>query len=496
MDVVLNTTVAAELAAPLVAIAVYSDADARGADFAAFDARHQGRLAAIADDEHFTGEPGKALLVHTGGPAARVLMLGVGKAEDLTALELRKLAASAVEEAQRRRLTGVALVVPAAFLAKQAEAAVRYAAEGFGLGSYRYTEYLTVDVEAWTVATATVVAPGADAAALDKVLSRATKAAQAVSLARDLVNAPPIDFTPRHLAAAAKAIADAEGLELKILEKDAIREQGMNLLLAVNAGSEEPPRFIHMTYRPEGADDSTPEVALVGKGLTYDAGGYNLKPTGSLEDMKIDMAGAAAVLGAMKAIKAYAPKVIVHGIIPSTENLVSGAAYKPGDIIRSKNGKTVEIMNTDAEGRLILADALAYCVDLGVDRIVDLATLTGACMVALGPHTAGLFANEDAWRDKILAAAQAAGEDFWALPLSKKLKGMLKSPIADLKNIGERWGGAITGALFLQEFVGKITWAHLDIAGPASSDKPEPGVPKGGTGFGVLTLLELVSADV
>ena len=336
---------------------------------------------------------------------------------------------------------------------------------------------------------------GADVASLQAVVTKAQAAAHAVNLARDLVNSPPAECTPRYLAQVAQGIANDNGLSCVVFDEARIMAEKMNLLAAVGNGSSEPPRFIHLTYRPAGADASTPQVALVGKGLTYDAGGYNIKPTGSLEDMKVDMSGAAAVLGAMKAINAYAPKVVVHGIIPSAENLVSGNAYKPGDIIRSHNGKTVEIMNTDAEGRLILADALSYAEKLGCQKIVDLATLTGACMVALGPHTAGLFANDAEWRKAIEAAAERGGEDLWALPLSKKLRGMLKSPIADMKNIGERWGGAITGALFLQEFIGKATWAHLDIAGPASSDKPEPGTPRGGTGYGVMTLLELISNE-
>lgn len=495
MQVGLISSAGTEAASPLSAILVFSDVGARGADFDAFDAAAHGRLSAIADEEKFTADSAKTLLVHTSdGVCKRVLLVGGGKAADLTASELRKLGALAVEEAQRRRLKVANVIVPKLLIGTDPVAAVRYAAEGAYLGSYRYTEYLTVDVEPWTVETINVVAPGIESPAVQAVLQRAAKATAAVAFARDIVNRPPVDLTPKDMAKAAIEIAEAEGLECIILKKEEIKAQNMNLLLAVNAGSDEPPRLIHLTYRPQGATASTPQIALVGKGLTYDAGGYNLKPTGALEDMKIDMAGGAAVLGCMKAIRAYAPNVIVHGIVPSTENLVSGSAMKPGDIYRSKNGKTVEIMNTDAEGRLILADALAYAVELGVNKIVDLATLTGACMVALGPHQAGLFSNDDAWRDEVLAAADKAGEDFWAMPLSKKLGGMLKSPIADLKNIGERWGGAITAALFLQEFVGKTTWCHLDIAGPASNDKPEPGLPKGGTGFGVLTLLELVAA--
>jgi len=494
MNVALDNSALADLATPLLAVAYFADDDAHGAEFVALDARANGRLSQLASEEGFTGDAGKTLLVHTSDLAQkRVLLVGVGKAQDLQPVDLRKLAAAVAEEADKRHLATAVIALPAAV---DLALAVRYAAEGVVLGAYRYTAWLTDEKDTRRyLEGVSLSVPGADLAALKPVLARANAASHAVNMARDLVNSPPVECTPKYLANVAATIAKDEGLECIIFDEARIAAEKMGLLHAVGIGSSEPPRFIHLTYRPEGADASTPQVALIGKGLTYDAGGYNIKPTGALEDMKIDMSGAAAVLGAMKAIKAFAPKVIVHGIIPSAENLVSGNAYKPGDIIRSHNGKTVEIMNTDAEGRLILADALSYAEKLGCQKLVDLATLTGACMIALGPFTAGLFANDAGWRAAIEAAAVRGGEDFWALPLSKKLRSMLKSPIADMKNIGERWGGAITGALFLQEFIGKATWAHLDIAGPASNDKPEPGTPRGGTGFGVMTLLELVAHE-
>ncbi len=495
MNVALASSEIQAIAAPLVAVAAYADDGNRGPGYDALDALTQGRLTSIASEEGFTAESGKSLLVHTPDLAAkRILVVGVGKKADATAHELRKFAALATEEAEKRHLGSLSVVVPADLV--DAAAAVASMSSGVVLGAYRYTEWLTDPKETERhLKAVTLVCPGADLAPLEAARVRAVIASEAVAFARDLVNAPPAAMTPQKLAEAAQAVAKAEGLECVVFDEAEIRARNMNLLAAVGGGSSEGPRFIHMTYRPKDATDATPQIALVGKGLTYDSGGYNIKPTGALEDMKIDMAGAAAVIGAMKALAAYDVKVIVHGIVPSAENLVSHNAYKPGDIIRSHNGKTVEIMNTDAEGRLILADALSYAEKLGVQKIVDLATLTGAIMIALGPFTAGLFANDDAFRAAIEAAAGRAGEDFWAMPLTKKLKSMLKSPIADLKNIGERWGGSITGALFLQDFVGKATWAHLDIAGPASNDKPEPGVPRGGTGFGVLTLLELVSAE-
>jgi leucyl aminopeptidase len=490
MNVILHSGPASTVETPLLAVPVLSD-DSRGAIFDAVNERTGGRLARIAEEEHFKGKSGQSLLVHCETPGlSRVLLYGVGKQADLKATAARAIAAAAVSQANKRHLSAVAVCIPAGV---DTQAATAFAAQGAALGGYRFDHYLTQDVEELTCGNLCIVGGASDSQGL---VDRTLAAAAGVTLARDLVNGPPVQVTPTYMADSAQKIADESGLECKIFDKADLEREGMNLLLAVSAGSDEEPRLIHLTYRPEGADENTPEIALVGKGLTFDAGGYNLKPTGSIEDMKMDMAGGAAVLGAMKAVKAFAPNVIVHGIVPSSENLVSGGAYKVGDIFHSLNGKSVQVMNTDAEGRLILADALCYTERLGVDKIVDLATLTGACMVALGPYTAGLFSDHDDFANAIERAAENAGENVWRMPLQKKLKPMLKSPIADMKNVGQRWGGAITAGLFLQEFVGDTTWAHLDIAGPAYADKADEHVPKGGTGFAVLTLLELVSGEL
>jgi len=493
LNITVDTTTLAELETPLLSIIAFSDADGLGTDFAALNTVAGGRLTAIAAEERFKGKAGQTLLVHLAGKIGRALVIGAGKKGDFGLPSLRQIGAQTVEEAEKRRLATGTLLIPESF---RHAAGLKVAALGARLGGYRYDVYLTVDVEpksveAFALATAGVKVDGA-AAALDA----AGHEAAAVILARDLVNGPPADVTPRSLAETAERLARDEGLEIEVFDEVALKSHGMNLLLAVGAASAEPPRLIRLTWRPPNAAADAPIIALVGKGITFDSGGYNIKPTGSMEDMKIDMAGGAAVLGAMRAIAHIRPNAIVHALVPAAENLVGGAGYKPGDVIRSFNGKTVEIMNTDAEGRLVLADALAWALRLGATRIIDLATLTGACMVALGPNTAGLFSNDDDFRAKIHAAGTSVGEDLWPMPLTAKLRGMLKSPIADMKNIGERWGGAITAALFLKEFVGDATWAHLDIAGPASNDKPEPGLPRGGTGFGVLTLLELLRSEV
>ena len=496
MEFTFATEAVGTLDTPLIAVPTYSDEGDRGAAFGLADEASGGLLSRLADEEGFKPESGKSLLVHTpDGPARRWLLVGMGEAEDVTVKDLRGVAAAAVQQANQRKLPGAAVLLEGQ---SDLPGAARFCVEGASLGGYRYDVWRTKDVEPTTCETFTLaLGAGADGSGLAEVLARASAASGGVALARDLVNGPPVEVTPTYLAAVAADLAKDCGLELKVFGQAELEAAGMNLLLAVAVGSEQEPKLIHLTYRPAGATQETPAIALVGKGVTFDAGGYNLKPTGAIEDMKIDMAGAAAVLGAMKAVAACGSSYVVHGIVPAVENLISGRAYKDGDVFRSLEGKTVEILNTDAEGRLILADALTYASRLqGVERIVDLATLTGACVVALGPHSAGLWSSDDAFRDRIAAAAEAAGEDVWAMPLDRKLKSMLKSDVADLKNVGQRWGGAITAALFLSEFVGETTWAHLDIAGPASAEKPDAHIIKGGTGFGVLTLLELVRGEV
>jgi leucyl aminopeptidase len=316
-----------------------------------------------------------------------------------------------------------------------------------------------------------------------------------VELARQLVAAPPNVATPQHLADTAAAIASDFGLELRVLERSDCEALGMGAYLGVAQGSELAPKFIHLTYRPAG--EVRRRVALVGKGLTFDSGGYNLKTGGSqIEMMKYDMGGSAAVLGAARAIAELKPEgVEVHVIVAACENMISGGAVHPGDILTASNGKTIEINNTDAEGRLTLADALVYACRLELDAVVDLATLTGACVIALGDEMAGLWATSDALAEALQTAGLAGGEDLWRMPLRQSYKAGLKSPVADLKNTGPRPGGSITAALFLQDFVPQgLPWAHLDIAGTVWSDKGRGQDPAGPTGFGVRTLVNWVAA--
>jgi leucyl aminopeptidase len=330
---------------------------------------------------------------------------------------------------------------------------------------------------------------------LDPVVQQAAAHCSGVELARQLVAAPPNVATPQHLADTAAALATGFGLELKVLDREACQALGMGAYLGVAQGSDLPPRFIHLTYRPEGVVQR--RVALVGKGLSFDSGGYNLKVAGSqIEMMKYDMGGSAAVLGAMRTIAELRPAGIeVHMIVAACENMINGSAMHPGDILTASNGKTIEINNTDAEGRLTLADALVYACKLEPDAVVDLATLTGACVIALGEEIAGLWANNDGLADALLDAGRNTGEALWRMPLRQSYKEGLKSPLADLKNTGPRPGGSITAALFLQDFVSQgVPWAHLDIAGTVWSDKGRGLDPAGATGFGVRTLASWILA--
>jgi leucyl aminopeptidase len=372
-------------------------------------------------------------------------------------------------------------------------AALSALAEGVLTGAYRYTRYLTGSrVPKKQLGKVSLLLAQKPTPEDKAAVQQGEIVADAVTFARDLVNCPANDLTATQLAEHAEARSKAAGISCKVWDKKGIQKLGMPLLLAVNRGSKEEPRFIHITYKPKNATPKTPRVVFVGKGLTFDSGGLCIKPSGSMLDMKIDMAGAATTIATVVAAAQLGLPVEVHGIVGSTDNMTGGDAYRPGDVFSSRDGKTVEIINTDAEGRLVLADALAYARELEPTYLIDHATLTGACTVALGAYRAGLFSNDDELAARYKRAAEATGENFWQLPLDEDLKDELKSGIADLKHTGSRLGGAITAALFLQEFVGKCRWIHLDIAAPAYLEKVQGIHPKGATGFGVLTALQLL----
>lgn len=362
--------------------------------------------------------------------------------------------------------------------------------EGLLLGAYRYDGFKTGDTDRTGLESVAVVTPQrAQAYEIRDGVEAGRISAAGTTLARDLSNAPGNAMTPRKLAAAARKMAGETGLKYRVLTRKDIVKERMGALLAVNAGSEEPPRFIVLEHGE--ASDGTDTLVFIGKGITFDSGGISIKSSGGMEEMKHDMSGAAAVIGAMRSIALSKPSLHVVGLVPATENLPDGRALKPGDIITTRSGKTIEVINTDAEGRLVLADALEYAERYSPAAVVDLATLTGACVVALGYAATGMMGNDDGLQDRVRKAGESAGDRVWPLPLWKEYHDQIKSHIADVKNTGGRWAGALTAGAFLAKFVER-PWVHLDIAGTAYSDASKPYCPKGATGVGVRLLLQLV----
>ena len=415
-------------------------------------------------------------------------VVGLGSADEVDRAALRFAAGALARAAKRQPSLAVDLLGSLAN-GGDAAAAAQAIAEGLVLGGYQFSVFKSEPKPSELSRAAIVGTTGKRA---EDAVARGLALAEAVCWARDLENEPGGTLTPTELAKRAAAAGQQAGFEVAVWDEKEIRKQKLGGLLGVNRGSEQAPRFLRLEYAPPKPRGT---VALVGKGITFDSGGLSLKPSDGMVGMKGDMGGAAAVLGTFRAIAQLGAKVRVLGFLPITDNMTGGDATRVGDVLKIRNGKTVEVLNTDAEGRLILADGLSLATEEKPDAIVDLATLTGACMVALGDRTAGLMGNHDGWMDQVRDAADAAGEPVWPLPLPEHLRGKLDSDLADLKNITDtRYGGALAAGLFLREFVGDgIPWAHLDIAGPADSSVVEGELVKGGTGFGVRTLVELLS---
>ncbi|GHO45337.1 leucyl aminopeptidase [Ktedonospora formicarum] len=436
----------------------------------------------------FKGNAGEILTIHTLGKLAprRVLVVGLGSANKVMPQSLRKLGASIV---RHMRSTGAQSATLTHDDTLDITEAAQALTEGLLLGAYTFRKYQRSTNENTQLEAVQFLASERNKVAVEQGIQKGKALADATNFARDLVNEPPNVLTPTELANRASAMAREFGLECEVFDKAKIEELKMGGLLGVTQGSAQPPRFVILRYR--GAPESTePGLALVGKGITFDTGGISLKPAASMETMKSDMGGAAAVIGAMQAIAALKPKVNVTGFVPTCENMPSGTAYRPGDILRILNGKTIEIVNTDAEGRLILADALSYASQEGYSPIIDLATLTGGIVVALGNVMSGLFSNDDGLQQQIIEAGHAAGEKFWPMPLDEEYGDLVKSDVADVKQTGGRGASSVTAAKILEHFVSDAKWAHLDIAGTAFTESPK-NMEKGGTGFGVRTLAEL-----
>jgi len=443
------------------------------------DRAYGGRLVEALSALGATGEAGEVVKLPTLGALPAAVLVAAGLGETVTEEALRRAAGAAV-----RALAGsekVTLALPAASAGEVGAITL-----GALLGNYSYARYRTGEQKALVSEITVLSATGAGEA-----VNRAAILADAVTLVRDLVNTPPSDLNPEGFADIAAEIAGDAKLEIEILDEDALVEGGYGGIVGVGQGSVNPPRLVRLAYTHP---DATRTVAFVGKGITFDTGGLSLKPADAMDWMKSDMGGAAAVLGAVQAVAKLGPVVNVIGYLPMAENMPSGTAQRPSDVITIYGGKTVEVLNTDAEGRLILADALVRATEDEPDLIVDVATLTGAQLVALGTRTAGVMANDDDVREKVVAAAERVGESSWGMPLPEELRKGLDSPVADLANIsGDRWGGMLVAGIFLKEFVpAGVRWAHLDIAGP-SFHKGEPYgyTPKGGTGAATRTLIQI-----
>ncbi len=435
----------------------------------------------------FEGKPGQTLVLPAAtGPT--YVAVGIGDPAVLSVKGLRDAAAALVRAAGRRSTIATSLADLEGVEAKSAAQAV---VEGALLASYRYLGLKTDTSGASTLTSLSLIVSDKRSAGARLGIERGTVTAAAAALARDLANMPPAYLTARMLADKAVAVANESGLDVEVFNRDQLLAMGCGGMIGVNQGSIEPPRMVRLSYTPK---NPTGHLVLVGKGVTYDSGGISLKPSdASHAKMKMDMSGAAAVLATMGALKALKVKATVTGYLMCTDNLPSGSAFKLGDVLTFRNGKTAEIHNTDAEGRLVLADGLSLGVESKPDAIIDIATLTGACVAALGVKIAGVLGNDQPFVEQVKEASQRADENVWQLPLAKEYRKLIDSNVADMKNVGGPYGGAITAALFLSEFVGDTPWAHLDIAGPMDVDSDDGWLSKGATGFGTRLLIELAS---
>lgn len=426
------------------------------------------------EKDHFEGKFGETYLIHTLGqiPADKVLIIGFGKKEEFDANKMREAVAKAVKKLQQIKAKNACFDFD--INADYGKSAVI----GAMIADYAFDKYKNKKADRLDEITFAKFS--------EKEVAQGIIFANAMKLTRDLANEPAQFATPSKLAEVAQSL---EGIQTQIYDKDEIERMGMGAYLAVGQGSVQPPKFIHMKYTGKNVKK---KIALIGKGICFDSGGLDLKPASSMLTMRDDMSGAACVLGIMSAIAKLQPDVEVHGIIAACENMPSGTSYKPGDILTAKNGKTIEVDNTDAEGRLTLADALCYASELGVDEVIDIATLTGACLVALGTVASGIMGNDREMINRLIETAKSSGETYWELPMFAEYKDSLKSDIADMKNTGSRYGGASAAGVFLQEFVNGPKWCHIDIAGTAFLEKPQKEFIAGATGAGVRTLLNYV----
>ena len=500
MEIQTSSGPLAEADVQALAVAVFKDEKADEGLLAELDAAAGGLVRSVIESEELKGKEGETVYLHLpasgeGPTARRLLLVGVGERADYRAAQASQFAGAAVRQLRARNVKSVGLVPR---YDGDGAAAARAAVEGAIVGLFEPDKYRTVDKEARNVERLVVLAQGAGDEELKQGAERGRIVGESVNFTRDLANEPGAYMTPTIMAERAQEIANQFGLDIDVLDQARMEQEGMGALLSVARGSDQPPKMMVLTYMPDGkerVEDGEDYLALVGKGITFDTGGISIKPSENMELMKYDMTGGATVLGVMRAIAQLKPPIPVLGVVPSTENMPSGKATKPGDVVVAMTGKTIEVINTDAEGRLILADAVSYAKKLGATRVIDMATLTGAVSIALGDVNTGLLGTDQELIDEIIESGREVGEKFWQLPLDKEYSKQIKSDIADIKNVGGRKAGTITAAAFIKEFAEGISWAHLDIAGTAWGDDAKPFRAKGPTGVAVRTLLNFIERE-
>ena len=479
--------------ADTILLGIFEDSKKLSGDLADIDKSLDGEVIKLIKQGEIKGKLSEVTIIHSLGklPAGRVAILGLGKSKELTPDKIRIALADACRTLRKKGAKHIdTVLVGVGENDIKAEISTQAITEGAILGLYTFTRHLSKKSERGEIEGITIIDRNSkNKAAIECGVNTGVVLAEAANLARDMVNEPPNYMTPTIMAEKARRVAEKHGMEIEVLERKQMQELGMGAMLGVAQGSAELPKFIVLRYH--GKIAKTIDIALVGKGITFDSGGISLKPSEHMDDMKSDMSGGAAVIAAMGAIAQLKPKVNVIGIVAATENLPSGTALKPADILTAMNGKTIEIISTDAEGRLTLADALGYANKQGATKIIDVATLTGACQIALGDVTTGAFTNNQELLDKVIAAGKEVGDKIWQLPMFEEYKELNKSDVADLKNTGGRKGGAITAALFVGEFAEQTPWVHLDIAGTAYLDIAKGYYNKGATGIPTRTLIKL-----
>jgi len=486
-----------ELEVQALAVAVFKNEKPDEGFLKKLDELSGGLVRSALDAEEFIGKEGETAYFHLVGndslKARRLLLVGVGDASEYKNAQVSQMAGTAVRTLRGKKAKTIAVAPRASGDAFETTAT---AVQGAYISLFDPDKYRTVDKEEKTVDRLVMVIEGAEEDALQRGVNVGRIVGESVNFTRDMANEPGAYMTPTDMAERAREIANEFGLSIDVLDEARMEQEGMGSLLSVARGSDQPAKLIILKYTPPTPPSDTKELlAFVGKGVTFDSGGISLKPGENMELMKYDMTGGATVMGAMRAIAQLKPPIPILGVAPCTENLPSGKATKPGDVVKAMTGKTIEIINTDAEGRLILADAIAYAKKLGATKVIDLATLTGAVSIALGDVNAAVLGTDQDLIDEIISAGREVGEKFWQLPLDKEYTKQIKSDIADIRNVGGRKAGTITAAAFLKEFADGIAWAHLDIAGTAWGDEAKPYRSKGPTGIAVRTLLRIVERE-